>query len=118
VAFSPDGNTLAAGGLAKPNFGEPNGGVFLWDLKTFKQSNLKPEHEGNEVFTIAFSPKSNLLASGGSSGILFLWDWSKAEFLDALKTEIKHAGCVRFSSDGSHLLVGGWNGRVQVFSRP
>jgi WD40 repeat protein len=64
VAFSPDGNTLAAG-----DFG-PNGLVKLWDWRTGKEVCPPLKHD-DIVLKVSFSPDGRFLA------VLKAPDWSK-----------------------------------------
>ena len=65
MAFSPDGKTLAAGGL--------NGVVQLWNFHTGKPRRTLHGHTGL-VNSVAFSPGGETLASGGDDGTVRLWD--------------------------------------------
>jgi WD40 repeat protein len=67
--FSPDGKTLAAIELNTPN-------VFLWNLATGQRRQLKTPEEvlQDSMKSIAFSPDSKLLISGGERGTIVLWN--------------------------------------------
>ncbi len=68
------------------------------------------------VTTVRFSPKGDLLASGGKDGRILLWEtstWRKlAEMALALDDEVTRA---EFSTDGSLLAVAGESGRLLVY---
>lgn len=73
LAFSPDGNTLAAGG--------DDNNITLWDLSTetssediFSQIILTGHTSG--VLAVAFSPDGKTLASGSEDQNIILWDTS------------------------------------------
>ncbi|MEZ0109500.1 WD40 repeat protein [Catenulispora sp. EB89] len=71
LAFSPDGNTLAAAAQ--------NAGIDLWDLTAWSSRKQAPQEPApasgtGSVSTVAFSPDSRTLASGATDGTLRLWD--------------------------------------------
>src|SRR5262249_10462231 len=65
LAFSPDGETLAAGSA--------NGTVHLWDVPTHRQITALTGHTG-AVTLVAFSPDGKALASGRADQPVRLWD--------------------------------------------
>ena len=67
LAFSPDGTRIAVGmGGRQPT-------VQIWDVATRKPIATFTGHKRN-IQSLAFSPNSRLLASGGSDGVIYLWD--------------------------------------------
>ena len=65
VAYSPDGQTLASGGLDDT--------VRLWDVRTGRLLRTLTGHTGS-VISVAYSPDGNTLASGGSDATVLLWE--------------------------------------------
>lgn len=67
VTFSPDGTHIAVGmGGRQPT-------VQIWDVATRKPIATFTGHKRN-IQSLAFSPDSSLLASGGADGVTYLWD--------------------------------------------
>lgn len=77
-AFSPDGRRVA--------LGSASGQVLLHDGATATRVALLRAHEA-EVFSVAFDPSSQVLATAGLDGILHLWDAAHGEPLGALTME-------------------------------
>lgn len=114
VAFSPDDKTVAAGYV--------DGAVALWDVQTGKQFHERPSG-ANEIYTVSWSPKGDLLATAGRLGKITLWNPGTME-------KVKEFGApdwviqVRFSPDGTKLLTAGgdeWgrkDPKIQVWSIP
>ncbi len=70
------------------------------------------------VCAVRFSPRGDLLASGGKDGRVILWEtgtWKKSKELDCSNSDVT---AVEFSADGSMLSVGGEDGRLVVYSMP
>ena len=67
LAFSPDGTRIAVGmGGRQPT-------VQIWDIAMRKPIATFTGHKRN-IRSLAFSPDSSLLASGGADGVTYLWD--------------------------------------------
>ena len=64
VAFSPDGQMLAAG--------DAGGHVSLWDIASGRRTATLSQ--GSPVYSVAFSPNGQTLAAGGSAGKIGLWN--------------------------------------------
>ena len=66
-AFSPDGSRLVIGGTW------PEQRIQVWDIET-RELIVELSGHKSDVESLAFSPDSRLLASGGFDGIIYLWD--------------------------------------------
>ena len=66
-AFSPDGSRLVIGGTW------PEQRIQVWDTENWELIGELSGHK-SDVESLAFSPDSRLLASGGFDGIIYLWD--------------------------------------------
>jgi WD40 repeat protein len=96
LAFSRDGNTLAAAYA---------GEIKRWDLATTKE---KPFFQGhrNGVVSLAFSPDGKTLASG-ERGVIRLWDIARGTVKAAFVHEDSYVDSLAFSPDGKFLFSGG-----------
>ena len=67
LAFSPEGTRIAVGMSGQ----QPT--VQIWDIAMGKPIVTFTGHK-RRIQSLAFSPDSSLLASGGTDGIIYLWD--------------------------------------------
>lgn len=106
VAFSPDGQTLAAA---------TNGGVEVWDLTARKL--VARLTQTTLAFSVAFSRDGKTLAFvDGWGDSVVLWDLESHRELRVLKGNDVPTGSVAFSPDGKILAMAGSAapGRVEV----
>ena len=93
VAFSPNGQLLAAG--------DGEGTVKIWDVQT-QQVTAQLEGDTVAVYTVIFSPDGKTLAAAGYHGQVKLWDVSNWERLGTLKNR-STVYTLDFSPDGKVL---------------
>ncbi len=107
VTFSPDGATLASGGVGAS--------LILWNAETGAQKIMLTGYNGkvkgiaDSVVSVAFSPDGKVLASGcitQERGLIVAWDVQTESVL--WKTPIGSApSSVAFSPDGTIIASGG-----------
>ncbi|KAI8139945.1 WD40-repeat-containing domain protein [Fennellomyces sp. T-0311] len=101
LAFSPDGNYLAAGEMGH----QPR--ILIWDVKARV---LLHECRGHKfgVLSLAFSPNMRYLVSIGfqHDGYLYVWHWRKGIKLAGNKVTSK-VNALSFSKDGTYFVTAG-----------
>eukprot|EP01060_Flectonema_neradi_P014255 TRINITY_DN20957_c0_g1_i1.p1 TRINITY_DN20957_c0_g1~~TRINITY_DN20957_c0_g1_i1.p1 ORF type:complete len:563 (+),score=82.18 TRINITY_DN20957_c0_g1_i1:76-1764(+) len=103
VRLSPDGKLLIAAAEQSNDEGMNRGRVVVWDLGQRKQRVIFKEH-ASTVLSVAVSPDSELVISGGRDGLLFLWSANTGEILHSL---VGHPSGIRgcnFSSCGEMMI--------------
>ena len=111
LAFHPDGNRLAVGGLDYLSTGERDGAVCIWDLTTKEKSATFD----NGVYAVAFDPTGRYLAGAGVNDRVYVWDVATAEQVFELDGHQERINAVAFSPDGSYLVSGGDDHTVRVW---
>ncbi|MGF1540035.1 MAG: NB-ARC domain-containing protein [Pleurocapsa sp.] len=97
VAFSPDGQYLAAG--------DTKGNIILRQVQDGQIIRRFQGHNG-WVVSLAFSPDGHTLASGSCDCTAKLWDVNNAECLHSLDEHEQEVWSVAFSPDGETLASG------------
>ncbi|GAB4244542.1 MAG: NB-ARC domain-containing protein [Stanieria sp.] len=97
VAFSPDGQYLAAG--------DTKGDILLRRVADGQPIGSFKGHQG-WVVSLAFSPDGNILASGSCDCTAKLWDVRTGQCLHSLEEHEQEVWSVAFSPDGQTLATG------------
>ncbi len=108
ITFSPDGKTIATGDLDGIRFWDPQTGDLKMEFK--RPSEVKKRF----VSTLAFSPDGLLLASGTEETIC-LWDMQTEVHTQILEGHEHPVRSIAFSTDGSTLISGGWDGSIRLW---
>jgi WD40 repeat protein len=121
VAYSPDGNILAASDL--------DNAIHLWDpalafrtgQEQYPQAQVLSGHTGSPgtyralVWELAFSPDGALLASVGGDGALIVWDLAAGQPGALLQAHSRAATSVAFHPGGRALASGGLDGMLVIW---
>lgn len=111
LAYSPDGNLLAAGGADSQ--------VWIWRIAdgalVLQLDEAFSENAGIEQ--VEFSPDGKLLAAI-SSWKIYLWDLSDGELLHMIDSQYGWLNDIAFSPNGRYLAVGSSEGVVRLWGIP
>lgn len=109
VAFSPNGELLAAG--------DANGDVHLWRLTDQQKVSTCKGHT-SWVCAIAFSPNSQLLASASADRTVKLWDAKTGTCLRTLTEHQEWVLAVAFSPNGQVLASSSADHTIKLWQPP
>ena len=108
LAFSPNGQTLAAATLDTR--------ILLWNVTTGDEL-VSPAGGEAPVASLAFNPNGKTLAYGfGITGSLFIWDLQSQQLLYELEADIHDVNTIAFTNDGNKLISGGWDSTVRIWN--
>lgn len=98
LEYSPDGLMIATSSDI------PENSVRVWDAQSgVIIHNLATE---SRAWALAFSPDSQLLATGGTGGFVSLWDLDTGTELYALPIQPGTIGTILFTPEGDQLITG------------
>lgn len=101
LAFNSDGTKMVAAIYDK--------GIYLWDAKSDKPKLLwqPPRALQGCTFSVAYSPREDLVASGGCDGIVRIIDAATGAVIHTLTGHKGGIYALAFSPDGKYLASGG-----------
>jgi WD40 repeat protein/tRNA A-37 threonylcarbamoyl transferase component Bud32 len=114
LAFSPDGNRLAAACAGVEEQKSEGHEVVVWDVATGRELVVCRGHTRG-LLTVAFSPDGRRLASGAGDGTWRLWEADTGKPLLCVSPRLLPIRAVAFSPDGRRMAAGGSNGKACVW---
>jgi WD40 repeat protein len=110
VAWAPDGRLVASGS---------NPEIALWDTSTGKRLTMLSGHT-SQIYCMAWSPASSLLASAGDDGAVRVWDTQQAHAIQTLHRTSSASSEPIFSlawaPDGHQIAAGAQDGSVNLWN--
>ena len=112
IAWSPDGELLAAGGMDTT--------VHVWRLGEERPFRILRNHD-ECVSCVAWWPHRRMLASGSSDLSIVIWDVESSESVRRLELEktngrVNAIKCIAWSPDDSRLFSGGTDGGLRCWN--
>jgi WD40 repeat protein/serine/threonine protein kinase len=104
LALAPDGQTLA---LATDI------GIYVYDAISRQETRFIPTDA--RVWSVAFTPDGQTLASGGSDDLVRLWRVANGELIRTLEGHTNQVKHVAFSPDGQILASGSFDETVRLW---
>lgn len=112
VAFSPDGQMLAAAVNAG---GRRGNAVQIWDLANGQLVQDMREHT-QQINDLAFSPDGNRLASVGNDNSLRIWNVKYGTLETTQKETKNNLLALAYSPDGKRIVATeNWDGKIQMW---
>ena len=108
IALSPDGQTLVSASF---------GTIRIWNVRTGRLvRTLNSVHSKKSVKTVAVSPDSSILASGGGDNNVILWDLKTGRRMRTIAAHKAAVNEIAFSRDGQTLASGSDDKTVRLWN--
>jgi len=109
VAWSPDGESLAAGSLLVKMWLVDDSQLIL----ELTRSDLPPlSSSSTEVASLAYSSDSRMIASGWTDGVLIVWDTESSEILKAYEGPVDGVVTLAWMPDKKEVVAGYYDGSI------
>lgn len=114
IAFSPDSAMLVSGACGRDGWSEcPKGEIQIWDVATRQPKGNPLVGHTEAVWSLAFSPNGEILASGGYDRTIRLWDLATRQPLgEPLIGHLAPVNGLTFSPDGKTIASIGGDARL------
>jgi WD40 repeat protein len=121
LSFSPDGKLVAS------SSGDSDYSTKVWDVATGSHvqsfprlPGLQPQREffrgmGHYISSVSFSPDGRLVATGGSDGVVRLWELATGMRWRYFDGHSKTVDAVSFSPDGTQLASASWDETIMLW---
>lgn len=109
ITFSPNNANLAF---------STSGEVEVWQVEEKSRLYILFIGEKQSLYALAFSPNGQILATAGSSGVIYIWDAQTGNFLRTLEGHTGWVGDLKFSPDGLFLASASADGTVRLWGLP
>ncbi|MEG4218271.1 serine/threonine-protein kinase [Microcoleus sp. Pol14C6] len=108
IALSPDGQTLVSASF---------GTIRIWKVRTGRLvQTLYSVHSKKSVNTLAVSPNSSILASGGGDNNVILWDLKTGRRMRTIPAHKAAVNAIAFSRDGQTLASGSDDKTIRLWN--
>ncbi|MEG4489101.1 serine/threonine-protein kinase [Microcoleus sp. D2_18a_B4] len=108
IALSPDGKTLVSASF---------GTIRIWNVRTGGLvRTLNSVHSKKSVNTLAVSPNSSILASGGGDNNVILWDLKTGRRMRTIPAHKAAVKAIAFSRDGQTLASGSDDKTIRLWN--
>ncbi|MEG4353709.1 serine/threonine-protein kinase [Microcoleus sp. LAD1_D3] len=108
IALSPDGQTLVSASF---------GTIRIWNVRTGRLvRTLNSVHSKKSVKTLAVSPDSSILASGGDDNNVILWDLKTGRRTRTIAAHTAAVNEIAFSRDGQTLASGSDDKTIRLWN--
>jgi hypothetical protein len=114
LSIGPHDTTLAAGCV--------DGSVIVLDWRAGTRRWTAPSNHLSAVWSVAFSPDGERLASTSLDGMVLLWNASNGRPMNRYTRQksdsVAFGWTVSFTADGKQLVLGGADGNIEVIELP